>query len=448
MRDNIVRNDDRPLRVGLLGASFGTKNLGVAALTCGTVASFCHSFPNGSIFLLDYGRKAEIFRIAHSDGIATVELVNIRFSKNITLNNNIANLLFLALLLKIIPSRHLRVRLLEGNHVLKTILNADIIGAISGGDSFSDIYGIGRLIYVALPQILIIILGKPLYFLPQTLGPFNGTFAKVIARYILRRSMMIYSRDRSGFETVKGLVGRDCRRLAFSYDMGFALKPTIRKNRIPIWFDKYDKSNPLVGINVSGLLYMGGYTRKNMFGINTDYPRLIQNIIEMFLEKYNAQVMLIPHVFGTGKDSESDVIACRDIYNNTTNMVRNNVHLIEEEYDQHEIKALIGRSDFFLGSRMHACIAAISQCIPAVGLAYSRKFYGVFESIGMEDLVIDIRKLDGDAIVDSVELIYLNRRELRKKLENIIPEVNASVHNLFKQIINNYGYREKSMYNA
>jgi len=442
VQDNTILNGVRPLKAGLLGASFGTKNLGVAALTCGTVASFCYSFPNGSIFLLDYGRKAKTFRIAHSEGIGTVELVNIRFSKNIILDNNIAYLLLLSLILKIIPSRHLRVRLLEGNHVLKTIWNADLFGAISGGDSFSDIYGIGRLIYVALPQILIIILGKPLVLLPQTLGPFKGTFAKAIARYILKRSMIVYSRDRSGLETVKGLVGRDCRHLTSSYDMGFALKPAISKDRIPIWCEKFDKNNSLIGINVSGLLYMGGYTRKNMFGIKTDYTCLILNIIAMFLEKYNAHVMLIPHVFGTGKDSESDVIACRNIYNNTNNMMRSNVHFVEEEYNQHEIKALIGRSDFFLGSRMHACIAAISQCIPTVGLAYSRKFYGVFESVGIEDLVIDMRNLDGDAIINKIMLVYQNRQDISKKLEEVIPSVNASVHNMFKRIINDYGKRE------
>jgi polysaccharide pyruvyl transferase WcaK-like protein len=64
---------------------------------------------------------------------------------------------------------------------------------------------------------------------------------------------------------------------------------------------------------------------------------------------------------------------------------------VTREYDQHEIKGVIGLCDFFIGSRMHACIAALSQGIPTVGVAYSRKFEGVFETVGASDWVIDGR---------------------------------------------------------
>ena len=47
-------------------------------------------------------------------------------------------------------------------------------------------------------------------------------------------------------------------------------------------------------------------------------------------------------------------------------------------------KAVIGQCDFFIGSRMHACIAALSQGVPCVGVAYSMKFAGVFDTVGME----------------------------------------------------------------
>src|SRR4030067_3579723 len=270
---------DRRLTIGLWGASFGTKNLGVAALTCGTIASFFHSFPNGRIFLLDYGREAANFRVAHPGGIATVEFVNIRFSKRFYLSNNIAYLLFLVIFLRILPFRRLRERLLQRNHVLNAISNADIISSIAGGGRFSDTYGLGRLIYVVLPKILVQLLGKPLVLLPQTVGPFHGIFAKAIALFILRRSRVVYTRDRSGLETVRALTGHDHGRLGFSYDMGFALDPHIRPEKIPPWLAEYDESIPLVGLNVRGYIYIGGYTRNNMFGIETDYHRLIHNLI-------------------------------------------------------------------------------------------------------------------------------------------------------------------------
>ena len=66
--------------------------------------------------------------------------------------------------------------------------------------------------------------------------------------------------------------------------------------------------------------------------------------------------------------------------------------IVDREYDQHEIKGVIGMCDFFVGSRMHACIGALSQGIPCVGVAYSMKFRGVFESVGVADWVVDSRQ--------------------------------------------------------
>lgn len=422
------------LTVGLLGASLGTVNLGVAALACGAVASICHSYPEARIYLIDYADEPSTYQVKHPKGVATVELINIRFSKRFYLRNNIAYLLFLAIFIRLLPVRKWGDRLQRNNHVLKAIQEADIITSIAGGDSFSDIYGIGRLIYVALPQILVLLIGKPLVLLPQTLGPFKGLFAKAIARYIVDGSRMVYTRDHGGVEAASGIAGRDNGRLAFGYDMGFALEPRILKGKIPPWLAEYDKNIPLVGVNVSGLLYIGGYTRSNMFGIKADYRRLVQDLIESLVRKNGVHIMLVPHVFGTGEDSESDQIACRKIYEEVGSSLRAQLHLLDGEYDQHEIKAIIGRCDFFVGSRMHACIAAISQCVPAVGLAYSRKFHGVFKSVSMEELVIDIRECDGDAVNAAVDRAYQRRTELRAKLEAKIPTVRGSVLGLFSRL--------------
>lgn len=293
----------------LIGASYSTGNRGVAALASGTINSVMHSFPGARVFLLDYDKKPSLHEVRYSGGIVEVELVNIRFSKKIWLRNNIARLLLASLGLRLLPSRVIRELLICRNPYLKRINEADIIGSIAGGDSFSDIYGLELLIYVALPQILVLLLNKPLLLLPQTLGPFKGQFARTIARYILKRARRVYSRDQDSLETVRELVGGDQGRLDFCYDMGFVLEPHIQVGRIPSWLAEQNNTKPLVGLNVSGLLYMGGYTKNNMFGLKADYHRLIRGVIEYFIRKQNARIMLVPHVFGTGENSESDIAA-------------------------------------------------------------------------------------------------------------------------------------------
>jgi polysaccharide pyruvyl transferase WcaK-like protein len=91
------------------------------------------------------------------------------------------------------------------------------------------------------------------------------------------------------------------------------------------------------------------------------------------------------------------------------------------------MKFIIGRSEFFLGARMHACIAAISQGIPAVPIAYSNKFVGVMRSVGLEGAVVDPRRMELNEILQVVERTYDARSIIRRELKQRIPAVKRSI---------------------
>jgi colanic acid/amylovoran biosynthesis protein len=418
----------------ILGASFGTRNLGVNALASSTVAAMLHSFPGARVFFLDYGKSPATYQVRHAKGVASVELVNLRFSWKLHLRNNIARLLATALLLKLVPLKTVRERLISRNPYLRPIQNADIIGSLAGGDSFSDIYGLRRFFYVSLPQILVLLLDKPLVLLPQTLGPFNGQVARTIGGFIMRRAQRVYARDQESLAEVRPLMGRNPSKLAFSYDMAFLLEPAAPLKKAG-WLVDNGETRPLVGLNVSGLLYRGGYTRNNMFGLKSDYKELVRQIIEYFIEQKGAQVVLVPHVFGGGDDLESDVAAGAAIYKELGSRYHGRLQLIAEEYDEHEMKHLIGQCDFFLGSRMHSCIAALSQSVPAVGLAYSKKFLGVLRTIGAEHLVADLRELEAKEIMALIEAAYGLRAETAAQLAREMPAVKEEVSMLFARTV-------------
>jgi colanic acid/amylovoran biosynthesis protein len=77
---------------------------------------------------------------------------------------------------------------------------------------------------------------------------------------------------------------------------------------------------------------------------------------------------------------------------------------------------VIGQCDFFVGARMHSCIAALSQGVPCVGVAYSMKFGGVFDSVGMLDWVVDGRVMDSDHAIKSILALYQSRDSVREIL--------------------------------
>ncbi len=429
--------EKKNLNICLLGASFGTNNMGVNALTMGTIKSFFHQFPDGELFLLDYGKEGVTHNFQMGSRIIPVQLVNIRFSKRFYLKNNIALLILLAVLTRLIPFPRIRKKMISGNFWLSKIAEADIIASMAGGDSFSDIYGLTRFFYVSLPQILALSLGKKLILLPQTIGPFKSRIAKALAKYILNHAKVIYSRDYTGLDGTRELIGleKGSEKLRFCYDVGFVVDPLKPDNMdLDGLLEQRMDASVLVGLNVSGLLFMGGYTKNNMFGLKVDYRQLVYDVIKHLIHKKGAAVLLVPHVFGTKEHAESDSSVCEQIYAELKQKYQNKLYMVRGSYNQGEIKYIIGLCDFFIGSRMHACIAALSQHIPTVSIAYSKKFFGVMQSIGVESLVADPRKLGKNEIIKIIDEAYEQRALLHEQLQKTIPHVKETVLNLFADI--------------
>lgn len=427
----------RPARIGLLGASFATRNLGVNALAMGAVRSMLQRYPDAEVFLLDYDKFPARHQVRIDGREVPVSLVNLRFSKNPLLPNHIARLLLEAMVMRLLPSRRWRERLAARNPWLRRICQTDIFASLAGGDSFSDIYGLERLLYMTLPQVLVLLAGKRLVLLPQTLGPFRGRISKTIARHILRRAERVYSRDHRGADTVRALIGEHlaAEKLAFCYDLGFVLEPAapphLEIEGLPL--AGLDRP-PLVGLNISGLLFMGGYTRNNMFGLRVDYRELVARLVDFLAGTKHARVLLVPHVFGETPNSESDAAACADCYERFRSKYPGRVGLVRGSYNEREIKHIIGQCDMFIGSRMHACIAALSQSVPAIAVAYSDKFIGVMETIGFEQLVADPRKMGLEEILEKLAGIYEKRQDIRRELERKIPPIQRRVLTLFDEI--------------
>lgn len=424
----------KPTKILLLGATLNSDNRGIGALAMGALSILLHRYPECEIKFVDYGHAPTTTTVNVNGREVSVPLINLRFSKKLWLANNIIRVLVLAVLSRLLGSA-LGSRLLNVNPWLKQIAEADIAVAVSGGDSFSDIYGLGRFFYMALPQLLVILVRRPLVLLPQTIGPMRSAVARRVAKYIIDRSRVSYSRDANGVRgTVESLrLAQDTTKVLFGYDMGFILEPRKPAGAgVAALQQLADSSRPLVGVNISGLLRIGGYTGNNMFALKYDYQELVEKLLEFLLEVKQANVLLVPHVFGNA--AESDVPAIEAIYAKMKDRHPGRLVRVTETFDQNEIKYVIGQCDLFVGSRMHACIAAVSQAVPAVGIAYSQKFVGVLASVGISQWVADPRHLEIAHVLQMIDQAFTEREGIRSQLMKTMPEVKIKVLNILAAV--------------
>lgn len=296
-----------------------------------------------------------------------------------------------------------RNMILSPNGLFSMFRRSDVVIDIGAGDSFADIYGVQRLKRMFFMKGLVHLSGTPLVLAPQTIGPFVKPWSKRLAKMTMRRSVLVATRDRLSTEHAHELGYGD---VIEASDVALRLAYDSPAPRDP-------EAATKVGINVSGLLMGRGYTGKNEFGIQADYPRLIRDLIRFFRDE-GCEVHLVAHVYPAIENSahlEDDTAA--------------NATLIEEFPDviaaprfatPSEAKSYIAGLDFFMGARMHACIAAFSTGVPVVPMAYSRKFEGLFGTIGY-DRTVDCTSETAEGIEKSIRIAYANRKQLAEEIE-------------------------------
>ena len=426
----------KPLKIGFQGAYFKTGNLGVSALAESSIKIIFNRWPDVKVTLFSGGSKTGEHRVSLNDRELYIKMVPIRFCKNVLLSNHFIVLFCYAIVFKVFRWNCFKRVCCHYNPYLKEIIETDIVMDISAGDSFSDIYGMRTLVFGFLSKWLMLLFDKPLILLPQTYGPFKKPLAKVMARFIFKRASMIYTRDKEGVNYIRDLMKshnvddkvRFCPDVAFVLD---ARRP--EKMDIGTLEDVRTKDTIVVGLNISGLLFNCDYTQNNMFGLKSDYRELITAVIESLMKDIRVKILLIPHVCSPADyEGESDSIACLAIYELMIQKYPGRLFLTRGIYNQNNIKYIIGMCDFFIGSRMHSCIAALSQCIPAVGIAYSKKFQGVFESVKQGHGVVDARSCDEKQVIEKIELALERKDEIHEHLRDIMPKVRANILNIFK----------------
>lgn len=420
------------IRILLVGCPLNSGNGGVTALGYSAISNIKRSYPDAEIYIQhNTGQQDNIIIEIEGEEIC---LKPVFFHQSLRWRES-QGLRLLELLAPVVSKipRFIRSRLIHRFRLFNILEKVDAVLDISGGDSFTSIYSEKGFEAIKAIKIISIIFKKHLYLLPQSFGPFTSEKHKVTARYIFENSRLIGCRDSHGHSLIKTLApGVDRSRIIDSPDIAFGMESRVPEEEVIR--DKFSH-RILIGLNVSGLLYFKG----SSFGLNFTYQEMIHQIVEWILNETDAVLILIPHVIGSIKQhlvsEKTDVVAMELLSERYKSIMDERIYLAGAYQDPRRIKGIIGQCDFFLGARMHACIAAISQGVPALCHAYSDKFTGVMRMIGMQDSVIDMRTTTIDKILAQLENEFNNQGD-RKNMLDKIEKHKKTIQSFFDRVMN------------
>jgi polysaccharide pyruvyl transferase WcaK-like protein len=362
------------MKVVFLGLEFSINNLGCEALS--------------------YSFASELYRITQAQG-KKLEIVTVVFADRKT---------------PCIPGTDQTIRCLGIHYkspafwreVKREFRTSDLIVDFTMGDSFSDLYGVKRFVLDALVKTAAIRSGTPFILGPQTYGPYHNPMIRTWAGWIIKRAEVVYTRDEQSGKAAQELSGRE---VFLTTDVAFALP--YKKRELE------ETESVKVGFNPSGLLWVGGYTHDNQFGLTLDYQKYCMEVCKRLDQDSRYEVFLIPHV-GTSQDqagNENDRAVCEFLQKRYPKM-----KILEDIHSPMDIKGYLAAMDVFVGARMHATIGAFSSGVATIPVSYSRKFEGLYGSLDY-DYVIHARKDSTEEAVRKTIHYIENYQQLQKAVE-------------------------------
>jgi len=397
--------------ITLLNAAPDTGNQGVSAL-CHSVVSGLVRRGAGTMTVADHG-----IGLRRADWNGTqVDLVGLTHNRRFWRGDSLrtAHALLRAGIGRTAPAR--------------AVARAQAVLDISGGDSFTDLYGPKRFRAMILTKRMALTAGVPLVLLPQKLGPFKDAGSRSEAVEVLRRAAAVWVRDADSHAFLQDALGPDFdpARHRLGVDVAVALperEPETLDRDLAGWLAP-DRGFPLAGLNVSGLLSNDAAGARRAFGLADSHCDQIEALARTLLEgDPDLRLVLVPHVHRPDGDAESDLDAARALVRRLGELGAGRVRVIGERLHAMELKWVLARLDWFAGARMHAAIGAFSSGVPTLGLGYSDKAHGVFSECGIGDEVADLRQLDARGIAERALASYRGRQARRADLAGRVADL-------------------------
>jgi colanic acid/amylovoran biosynthesis protein len=305
----------------------------------------------------------------------------------------------------------------EQHRLLRAYADADVVISCAG----NFLYSSGR---VGLPFFLAVftvaygwLLGKPIYTLPQSIGPLHRGWERALVRWLAGRMRLVMVREPRSLALLKEL-GADARKCRLVPDIAFAYPDAdhgaaaclLQETVGPEW-----EQVPLLGMT---LMNWGAQNRH--FQKQARYEEAIRATIEAFLEQTGGQVVLFAQVWGP-TDSEDDRVPARRVASSFARTGR--VHAIDRPLSPAALKGCYARMELLLGTRMHSNIFALSEGTPVLAIGYRTKTWGIMEMLGMEQWLVDIEEASAERLPDRLMQAWEAREVTRCHVATVLPKI-------------------------
>lgn len=323
------------------------------------------------------------------------------------------------MLYTLLKAVHINMSMLLNSYTQKIINsyeNADIVISAPGGPYIGDIYYKHEFLHW-----LFIYLGylykKPLLLYATSCGPFSIKPMNLIRRHIYGKFSILCVREAISKLYLERLIGKE-KPIYLSADSALQdnILPYQRENYFCGKKNNY-KDRFIVSVSANNYSFPG---ESNPQELKEIYKKTLIDIIVYLSKKRLAYFMFFPQLYG---QSHSDVPFLKSLGEDLPKSI--DWEIVDPFLDSDMQRRIMGMANFYISSRYHPQIFAVSHGIPGICFYYEHKMKGFMNSLGFEDHCFDIRHLCAEKIEITVDLILSDTDKISSTIKKNVNELVA-----------------------
>ncbi len=308
----------------------------------------------------------------------------------------------------------------EQRALLQSYLEADVVVSAPGNFLYSSgVLGLPFLIAI-YAMVYAIVLGKPLYTMPQSIGPLKRWWEYRLVQWVCTRTRVLMLRETESLRVIEqaGVVHPKCLLIP---DLAFAFTGVPRTQAQQWLLDCGiaigDNERPLLGVTA-----INWGAQQRTFTRQVHYEQAMAEAIRFFIEHFAGKVIFYPQVCGPALQGDDRVVA-RRIASQLQDK-REHIVVIEEPVAPDMLQAAYACMDLFIGTRMHSNIFALVGGVPVLAISYRSKTRGIMQMVGLTPYMVDIQTIDGQTLIAMLRTLWEERMHIQAQITERVALLN------------------------
>ncbi len=298
---------------------------------------------------------------------------------------------------------------------IKSYKKNDLIIACGGGyllttskfNKLETILQVPNFLIFAYDFYMATLFNKPYVLYNQSIGPFFSKSHFLLVKPLLKKAKIIYPREKLTYERLKqyGLNN-----IALKSDAAFNLNSVSCDT-----LNKYSFKAHSINIGITVRKWLDEHSQKNY------EHQILQFITKKLEEDPNIVFYFMPQVIYE-KGNDNDINVSLKIKKMIPQSLQGRVFIITDDLHPSNLKYIIGKMDYFIGTRMHSNIFALESKVKTIAIAYEPKTIGIMDMLGLSSYVIRMEEVTEKRLT-KLFIDIKNDKEYINKLSERIPEI-------------------------